>query len=102
VTATLRVSRKTGFGIELRGGPFDIILDGENVGTLDHEQATDVPVERGHHTLRMRKGRYKSHERAFDAEEGQVVTFTCHGDKVWPTWLMSFVKPDLAIALDQN
>jgi hypothetical protein len=52
--------------------------------------------------LQVRKGRYSSQKRAFDAADGQVVTFTCHGDKIWPTWLVSFVKPDLAIALHRN
>jgi hypothetical protein len=102
VTATLKVSRETGFGIELRRGPFEALVDGRPVGTINHEQTTEITVDPGHHTLRMRKGRYSSQERIFDAADGQVVTFQCHGDKIWPTWLISFVKPDLAIALRQE
>jgi hypothetical protein len=99
VAATLKVSRESGFGIELRRGPFEVLMDGRPVGTINHEQTAEITVDPGHHTLRMRTGRYSSHERAFDAADGQVITFHCHGDKIWPTWLISFVKPDLAIAL---
>jgi hypothetical protein len=102
VTATLKVSREIGFGIELRRGRFEILVDGLPVGTVDHNQSTNIPVETGHHTLRMRKGRYSSQERVFDVADGRVVSFHCHGDKIWPTWLVSFLKPDLAIALHQD
>jgi hypothetical protein len=102
MTATVKVSRETGFGIELRRGRFDILVDGQSVGTVDHNHATDIPVEPGRHALRVRKGRYSSQERAFDAADGQVISFQCHGARVWPIWLASFVKPDLAIALHQD
>jgi hypothetical protein len=102
VTCTLRVRRETGFGIELRRGQFEIQVDGTTVGTIQRDQATDIAVEPGPHTLRMRKGRYTSQERAFDAVDEQAVSFHCHGNKIWPTWLVSFVKPDLAIALRKN
>jgi hypothetical protein len=31
--------------------------------------------------------------------DGQVASFRCHGAMVWPRWVASFVKPDLAISL---
>jgi hypothetical protein len=102
VTATLKVSREISFGMELRRGPFEIVVDHQPLGMVEHNQSTTVSVEPGRHTLRMRKGRYTSHERTFEAADGQLVTFHCHGDKIWPTWLVSFVKTDLAIALRQD
>jgi hypothetical protein len=102
MTATVRVSREVGFGIELRRGQFGVQVDGKTVGVVDHGQSAEVAVEPGRHTLCMRKGRYSSQERTFDAEDGQTVSFRCHGDKIWPTWLVSFMKPDLAIALHQE
>jgi hypothetical protein len=102
MTATLKVSRATGFGIELRRGSFDVQVDGKTVGSLDHGHSTEVMVESGRHTLQIRRGRYCSPERAFEAAEGQTVSFQCHGDKTWPMWLVSFVKPSLAIALQES
>lgn len=46
----------------------------------------------------IRKGRCSSHNRPFD----EVVYVRCHGATVWPRWLFSFVRPDLAIALKQE
>lgn len=34
--------------------------------------------------------------------DGQTVSFRCHGAMVWPRWLASFVKPDLAISLNRE
>jgi len=36
---------------------------------------------------------------SFDVTDGDVAAFRCHGAMVWPRWLVSFVKPDWAIAL---
>lgn len=97
--ATLRLTRKEGFGIELRRGRFEISVDGRSIGSLDHGDTVEAPVEPGHHTLRIRAGRYSSRDRPFDAADGEVVSFRCHGAMVWPRWAASFVKPDLAISL---
>jgi hypothetical protein len=102
MTATLRVSRETGFGIELRRGSFDVQVDGQTVGSVDHAHSIDVVVEPGRHTLQMRRGRYCSPERGFEAVDGQSVSFRCHGDRTWPMWLVSFVKPSAAIALHES
>jgi hypothetical protein len=102
MAATLKVSRGTGFGIELRRGSFDVQVDGKTVGSLDHGHSTEVRVEPGRHTLRMRRGRYCSPERTFEAVDGQSVSYRCHGAKTWPMWLVSLVKPSAAIALHES
>jgi hypothetical protein len=104
VAATLRLTREINyflFGrpIELRRGRFEIALDGKDVGSLENHETIDLPLEAGHHSLRIRKGRYSSREHSFDAGEGEVVDFRCHGAAIWPTYVVSIVKPDVAISL---
>jgi hypothetical protein len=98
VPATLRLTRE-GFGMELRRGTFDVTVDGQVVGSSKWHETVEVPVEAGHHTLRIRAGRYSSPGRAFDASDGETVNFRCHGAMIWPLYVASIVKPDLAISL---
>jgi hypothetical protein len=62
----------------------------------------ETPLEPGHHTLRIRAGRYSSPEHSFDVADGEVVNFRCHGAMIWPRYVASIVKPDLAISLKQE
>ena len=101
MSATLRLTRE-GFGIELRRGRFEISVDGRSIGSLDYRDTIEAPVEAGHHTLRIRAGRYSSRDYSFDAADGEAVRFRCHGAMVWPRWAASFVKPDLAITLTRE
>jgi hypothetical protein len=96
--ATLRVTRKSTL-IELHRGRFDIWVDGQNVGSVNYGDTFEEAVEPGHHTLRIRGGRYSSHEHAFDATDGETVGFHCSGAIIWPLWLASLVKPDLGLWL---
>jgi hypothetical protein len=98
MSATLRLMR-AGFGIELRRGTFDVLVDGRNVGTIEMNGRTDVRVSPGHHTLQLRKDRYSSRPRPFDVRDGETVAFQAHGTMVWPRYVASIVKPDLAIVL---
>ena len=98
MTATLRLTRE-GAGIELRRGPFEMTVDGHDVRSIRYRETAETLIEPGHHTLRIRAGRYSSRDQPFDARDGEVVSFRCHGAMVWPRWVASFVKPDLAIAL---
>jgi hypothetical protein len=66
--------------MELRRGPFEIEVD-------------------GHHTLRIRSGRYSSHEGSFDVADGEVVDFRARGPLVWPLYVALIFKPDLGIWL---
>jgi hypothetical protein len=85
--------------IELRRGVFDISVDGKTVGSIKNHDTVEVPLEPGHHALRIRAGRYSSRARTFEVADGGVASFRCHGALVWPTYVASFLKPDLAISL---
>jgi hypothetical protein len=98
VSATLKLTRET-FGIELRRGTFEITIDDRSAGSIKNNETVDTSLDPGHHTLQLRAGRYSSQARSFDVAEGTIATFHCHGATIWPTWLASFVKPDLAISL---
>ena len=96
--ATLKLTRNV-FGMELHRGTFQILLDGADTGPIQWQETIETPLEPGHHTLQIRKGRYSSREHAFDAADGQVVSFRCHGASIWPAWLIGFAVPSLAIRL---
>jgi len=98
VTAMLRLVRE-GFGIELWRGRFDVTLDGEKVGSLDLHESVETPVAPGEHTLRIERGRYSSPARSFDVSDGETADFRCHGANIWPRFVASLIKPDLAISL---
>jgi hypothetical protein len=99
MAGTLKLTREVPFGIELRRGRFDIFVNQKSVGALDHHETVEIPIAAGHHTLRIRAGRYSSREYPFEMEDGEVVNFRCHGAMIWPTYVASFIKPDLAISL---
>jgi energy-coupling factor transporter ATP-binding protein EcfA2 len=99
MAATLQLVRETGSLMELRRGPFHVLLDGNDVGSIDRHQTIEVPVEPGHHTLQVKAGRYTSGRRPFDTADGEIVNFRCNGAVIWPVYLASIVKPDLALTL---
>ena len=99
--ATLRVTHVTS-GVELRRGQFEIAVDGKSVGSVKHGETVETPLEPGQHTLRVRKGRYSSRDRPFDAADGEIVSFRCSGAILWPRWVVSQVKPDLGILLKRE
>jgi hypothetical protein len=99
MTATLRLTRKPGFAIELRRAEFDIVVDDSVVGTIDHGDTAEIGVAPGQHTLRLRKGRYHSPARSFSVTDGDSISFRCHGANLWPIWAASYVVPSLAISL---
>jgi len=98
VSATLRLVRE-GIGMELWRGKFDVSVDGERIGSIELHDTVETPVEPGHHTLRVERGRYVSPARTFDVSDGETATFRCHGANIWPRFVASLVKPDLAISL---
>ena len=95
---TLRLTR-TGNGIELRRGTFDVDLDGTSVATIKWGDTVQTPLEPGHHTLRITVGRYSSAPHDFDSADGEVVAFRCHGAMLWPRYVAALIKPDLGISL---
>ncbi len=96
MAATLQLTRH-GVGIELRKGSFDVLVDGNSVGLIDWNDTVEVAVEPGRHKIRLRAGRFSSQDHSFVAAEGEMVRFRVHGAMVWPRWVISMLKPDLAI-----
>jgi hypothetical protein len=101
VATTLQLVRE-GSIIELRRGTFRVLLDGNDVGSIESHQTIEVPIEPGHHTLQVSAGRYTSQRRPFDTADGEIVNFRCYGGRIWPIYLASIVKPDLALTLKRQ
>jgi hypothetical protein len=102
MTAELRLSRQWG-SYAVRGKSWQVIVDGEAVGSIGHRQTIELPVDPGEHTLRVKASeRYISRERRFEVADEQVVNFRCHGPVALPMLLVSLIKPDLWITLKQE
>jgi hypothetical protein len=100
---------RTRFGIGLgpwidnRAGEWQVIVDGTVAGSIAPEETVEVPVEPGHHTLRLKKSnRFLSPERSFTATDGTNSRFHCRCAMVWPVFLAALVKPELWISLRQD
>ncbi|MDA8047364.1 MAG: hypothetical protein M0Z30_19360 [Actinomycetota bacterium] len=98
MSGTLRLIRE-GVGLELRRGRFELCIDGTKVDSIEPHATAELALDPGRHSLRIRKGRYSSRDQVFDIDDGQTVNFRCHGAMMWPRYVASIVKPDLAIAL---
>jgi len=98
MTATLRLTHRA-IGVEVRRRPFDVVVDGGCVGSVDMNDTIELPIEAGAHTLEVRNGRNLSRTLTFDAAEGQLVGFRCTGKRFLPIFLLSFVLPRLALSL---
>jgi hypothetical protein len=98
MAATLRLRHKA-IGAEVRRGPYDVMVDGERVGSLEMNDTIEVPVQPGRHTLQVRGGRNSSRTQTFDATDGDLVAFRCTGKRFLPLFLVSFVVPSLALVL---
>jgi len=98
MAAQLKLTHKA-IGVEVRRGPYDVVVDGNRVGSVGMNDTIEIPVEPGRHTLQVRKGRNSSRAQTFDAAEGDVVAFRCTGKSFLPIFLASFVVPSLALRL---
>ena len=98
MSATLKVSHKA-IGAEVRRRPYDVLVDGKRVGSVEMNGAIETPVEPGRHTLQVRSGRDSSGTKTFDAAEGEVIAFRATGKRFLPLFLASFVVPSLALTL---
>lgn len=101
MSATLEVTHKA-IGVEVRRGPYDVVLDGERVGSVELNDTFELLVAPGHHTLQVRSGRNSSRTKAFDAADGETVAFRCTGKSILPVFLLSFVVPGLALSLHRD
>jgi hypothetical protein len=98
MSATLKLTHKS-IGVEVRRGPYDIVLDGQHVGSVNMNDTFETPTEPGRHTLQVRSGRDSSRTKTFDAADGQIVAFRCTGKSILPVFLLSFIVPNLALSL---
>ena len=98
MSAILTLTHKA-IGVEVRRGTYDVVLDGERVGSLEMNDTIETPVEPGRHTLQIRNGRNSSRTQTFEAAEGEIVAFRCTGKRFLPLFLASFVVPSLALKL---
>ena len=101
MSATVKLTHKA-IGVEIRRGTYDVVVDGKPAGSLELNETIDIPVEPGHHTLKVRDGRNSSRAKAFDAAEGETVAFRCSGKSILPIFLLSFVVPSLALSLHRE
>ena len=98
MSATLKLTHKA-IGAEVRRGAYDVVLDGERVGSVEMNGTMEMPVAPGRHTLQIRSGRKSSSTETFDAAEGDILAFRCTGKRFLPIFLASFVVPRLALKL---
>lgn len=102
MSATLRLNRELRFGVELRRGRFDVLIDRETVGSVESHETFETQLEPGRHTLRVRHGRYSSRDQSFEVAGDEVIDFRCHGAGIWPMYVASIVKPNVAITLKRE
>lgn len=98
MAATLRLTHKA-IGAEVRRGPYEVVLDGDRIGSVEMNDTFETPIEPGRHTLQVRDGRNSSRTKTFDAADGETVAFRCTGKSILPIFLLSFFVPNLALSL---
>jgi len=101
MTATLKLTRRP-LGAEVRRGPYEVVVDGKPIGSIELHDTTEFPVDAGRHTLQIRSGRDSSRTETFDVAEDRVVAFRCTGKRFLPLFLLSFVVPSLALVLRRD
>jgi hypothetical protein len=101
MSATLKLTHRT-IGIEVRPGPYDVVLDGARVGSVAMNDTFETPIEPGRHTLQVRHGRGSSPTKTFEAGDGQAICFRCSGKSILPIFLLSFLVPGLRLSLHRE
>jgi hypothetical protein len=100
VPATLKVTQDAFTNpMGIMRGTFDVMVDGKSVGSVKWRESIEAPVEPGSHTLQVRKGKYSSRVRTFDAAEDHMVSFRCNRRRHPLILLAALVAPSLAISL---
>jgi hypothetical protein len=102
MSATLKLIRESLVLMELRRGPFEIMVDGKGTGSIERHETVETPLEPGHHTLQVRDGRYSSRDCPFEVADGEVASFRCSGARIWPVYLVSIIVPSLALTLTRE
>jgi hypothetical protein len=101
MSTTLKLTHAT-IGVEVRRGTYDVVLDGNRVGSVELNDTFETPIEPGRHTLKIRSGRNSSRTKTFDATDGEIVSFRCSGKNILPIFLLSFAVPSLALTLHRE
>jgi hypothetical protein len=83
-------------------GTFDVMVDGKSVGSIKWHETIEVPLEPGQHTVQVRKDRYASAVRAFDAAEDGLVAFRCNRRRHPLILAAALFAPRLAISLSRE
>ncbi len=102
MSSTLTLKRAASGAMELRRGPFEIVLDGSPAGSIDRNQTVELHVEPGPHTLQVKAGRYSSHTQSFDAADGTNIHFRCNSSIWWPRYLASLFVPTIGVKLKRE
>ena len=101
MSATLTLMHRT-IGVEIRRGTYEVVLDGDRVGSVELNGTFETSIEPGRHSLKVRSGRNSSRTKTFDAAEGEIVSFRCSGKSILPIFLLSFVVPSLALSIHRE
>lgn len=101
MSGTLTVAHKA-FGAEVRRGTYDVVLDGQHVGSVEMNDTFETEVEPGRHTLQVRSGRSSSRTVTFDVADRGLVAYRCTGKSLLPIFLASFIVPSLALNLHRE
>jgi hypothetical protein len=100
MSATLKVTQESSLNpAGIMRGTFDVVVDGKSAGAIKWHEAIEAPVEPGHHTLQVRKGRYSSKVKAFDTAEDEFIAFRCNRRRHPLILAAALVAPSLAISL---
>ena len=101
--ATLKVTQESFLNpAGIMRGTFDVVVDGKNAGSIKWREAVETPIEPGRHTLQVRKGRYTSRVKTFDAAEEEFVAFRCSRRRHPLVLVATIVAPGLAISLSRE
>jgi hypothetical protein len=101
--ATLKVTQESFMNpAGIMRGTFDVVVDGKTAGSVKWHEAIAVPVKPGHHTLQVRKDRYSSRVRDFDAAEEELVAFRCNRRRHPLILAAALFRPSLAISLTRE
>ena len=98
MAATLKLTHGA-IGAEVRRSPYEVLIDGQSVGSIELHQTREFPIDAGSHTLQIRRGRNSSRTHTFDIADDRIIAFRCTGKRSLPLFLLSFAVPSLALVL---
>ena len=77
--ATMSLSRRGAWsGTSANGRAWQVLIDGIVAGTIANNEAADLTVEAGHHTVQVTSMRFlRSPKESIDLAEGQVIRLSC-------------------------